>query len=79
MLSKGEFHGQARRVEGPEAVRSLFEFPNDRAVGQMFLPGTSPPVKRIESLERRVDVAEFVAIARAVGIDAEDLFRLAIR
>jgi transcriptional regulator with XRE-family HTH domain len=26
-------------------------------------------VQRIESLERRVDVAEFIAIARATGVD----------
>jgi ribosome-binding protein aMBF1 (putative translation factor) len=36
-----------------------------------------PPnwIQRIESLERRVDVAEFIAIAKAVGADAMDLFR----
>ena len=36
-----------------------------------------PPnwVQRIESLERRVDVAEFIAIAKAVGTDPAELFR----
>ena len=36
-----------------------------------------PPnwVQRIESLERRVDVAEFIAIAKAVGVDPAELFR----
>jgi transcriptional regulator with XRE-family HTH domain len=40
-----------------------------------------PPnwIQRIESLERRVDVAEFIAIAKAVGADAVDLFRVATR
>ena len=36
-----------------------------------------PPnwIQRIESLERRVDVAEFIVIAKAVGADAAGLFR----
>ena len=36
-----------------------------------------PPnwIQRIESLERRVDVAEFIAIAKAVGADPAGLFR----
>lgn len=36
-----------------------------------------PPnwIQRIESLERRVDVAEFIAIAAAVGADAVELLR----
>ena len=36
-----------------------------------------PPnwIQRIESLERRVDVAEFIAIAKAVGADPAELFR----
>jgi len=36
-----------------------------------------PPnwIQRIESLERRVDVAEFITIAKAVGADAGGLFR----
>ena len=36
-----------------------------------------PPnwIQRIESLERRVDVAEFIAIAKALGADAVELFR----
>lgn len=39
-----------------------------------------PPnwIQRIESLERRVDVAEFIAIAKAVGADAAELFREAL-
>ena len=39
-----------------------------------------PPnwIQRIESLERRVDVAEFIAIAKAVGADAVELFREAL-
>ncbi len=39
-----------------------------------------PPnwIQRIESLERRVDVAEFITIAKAVGADAAELFREAI-
>ena len=32
-------------------------------------------IQRIESLERRVDVAEFIAIAKAVGADPAELFR----
>jgi transcriptional regulator with XRE-family HTH domain len=40
-----------------------------------------PPnwIQRIESLERRVDVAEFIAIARAVGADPVELFRDALQ
>ena len=40
-----------------------------------------PPnwIQRIETLERRVDVAEFVAIAKAVNADAVELFRQAMR
>ena len=36
-----------------------------------------PPnwIQRIESLERRVDVAEFIVIAKAVGADPAELFR----
>lgn len=36
-----------------------------------------PPnwIQRIESLERRVDVAEFITIAKAVGADPAELFR----
>ena len=36
-----------------------------------------PPnwIQRIEALERRVDVAEFIAIAKAVGADPLELFR----
>ena len=39
-----------------------------------------PPnwIQRIESLERRVDVAEFIAIAGAVGADAVELLREAL-
>ena len=39
-----------------------------------------PPnwIQRIESLERRVDVAELITIAKAVGADAAELFREAI-
>jgi transcriptional regulator with XRE-family HTH domain len=39
-----------------------------------------PPnwIQRIESLERRVDVAEFIAIAAAVGADAVELLRGAL-
>lgn len=39
-----------------------------------------PPnwIQRIESLERRVDVAEFITIAKAVGADAVELFREAL-
>lgn len=36
-------------------------------------------IQRIESLERRVDVAEFIAIARAVGADPVELLRRALR
>ncbi len=40
-----------------------------------------PPnwIQRIETLERRVDVAEFMAIAKAVNADAVELFRQATR
>jgi transcriptional regulator with XRE-family HTH domain len=40
-----------------------------------------PPnwIQRIESLERRVDVAEFIAIAGAVGADAVELLREALQ
>jgi len=40
-----------------------------------------PPnwVQRIETLERRADVAEFMAIAKAVNADAIELFRKAMR
>jgi transcriptional regulator with XRE-family HTH domain len=40
-----------------------------------------PPnwIQRIETLERRLDVAEFMAIAKAVNADAVDLFRQAMR
>jgi transcriptional regulator with XRE-family HTH domain len=40
-----------------------------------------PPnwIQRIESLERRVDVAEFIAIAKAVGADAVELFQDALQ
>lgn len=40
-----------------------------------------PPnwIQRIESLERRVDVAEFIGIAKALGVDAVELFRQAGR
>ena len=36
-----------------------------------------PPnwIQRIEALERRVDVAEFIAIAKAVGADPLELLR----
>jgi transcriptional regulator with XRE-family HTH domain len=39
-----------------------------------------PPnwIQRIESLERRVDVAEFIAIAKATGADPVELFREAL-
>ena len=39
-----------------------------------------PPnwIQRIESLERRVDVAEFIAIARALGADPAELFQGAL-
>ena len=39
-----------------------------------------PPnwIQRIESLERRVDVAEFITIANAVGADPAELFREAL-
>ncbi len=39
-----------------------------------------PPnwIQRIESLERRVDVAEFITIAKAVGADPAELFREAL-
>lgn len=39
-----------------------------------------PPnwIQRIESLERRVDVAEFIAIAGMLGTDAVDLLREAL-
>jgi transcriptional regulator with XRE-family HTH domain len=36
-------------------------------------------IQRIESLERRVDVAEFIAIAKAVGTDPLELLRKALR
>jgi transcriptional regulator with XRE-family HTH domain len=40
-----------------------------------------PPnwIQRIESLERRVDVAEFIAIAKVIGVDAVELFKAAAR
>lgn len=40
-----------------------------------------PPnwIQRIESLERRVDVAEFITIAKAVGADVTELFREVLR
>lgn len=39
-----------------------------------------PPnwIQRIESLERRVDVAEFITIAKTVGADPAELFREAL-
>ena len=39
-----------------------------------------PPnwIQRIESLERRVDVAEFIAIARALGAKPAELFQDAL-
>lgn len=39
-----------------------------------------PPnwIQRIESLERRVDVAEFITIAKAVGADPAELFQEAM-
>ena len=39
-----------------------------------------PPnwIQRIESLERRVDVAEFIAIAKALGADPAELFQGAL-
>jgi transcriptional regulator with XRE-family HTH domain len=36
-------------------------------------------IQRIESLERRVDVAEFIAIAKAVNADPVELLRRALR
>ena len=36
-------------------------------------------MQRIESLERRVDVAEFIAIARTIGIDPLELLRRVLR
>jgi hypothetical protein len=36
-------------------------------------------IQRSESLERRVDVAEFIAIAKAVGVASAELFRQAGR
>ncbi len=40
-----------------------------------------PPnwIQRIESLERRVDVAEFLAIAKALSADPIELLRQAMR
>jgi transcriptional regulator with XRE-family HTH domain len=40
-----------------------------------------PPnwIQRIESLQRRVDVAEFIAIARAVNIEPGALLRRVLR
>jgi transcriptional regulator with XRE-family HTH domain len=40
-----------------------------------------PPnwIQRIESLERRVDVAEFIAIARAIGVDPVSLLSRVLR
>jgi transcriptional regulator with XRE-family HTH domain len=40
-----------------------------------------PPnwIQRVESLERRLDVAEFIAIAKAVNVDPVELFRTALR
>ena len=40
-----------------------------------------PPnwIQRIESLERRVDVAEFIAIARAVDVDPVSLLSRVLR
>ena len=40
-----------------------------------------PPnwIQRIESLERRLDVAEFIAIAKAVNADPVELFRQVTR
>jgi transcriptional regulator with XRE-family HTH domain len=40
-----------------------------------------PPnwIQRIESLERRVDVAEFIAIARALGVDPRSLLSRVLR
>jgi transcriptional regulator with XRE-family HTH domain len=40
-----------------------------------------PPnwIQRIESLERRVDVAEFMAISKVIGVDPVDLFESALR
>lgn len=40
-----------------------------------------PPnwIQRIESLERRVDVAEFIGIAKVLGADAVELFREALQ
>ena len=35
-------------------------------------------IQRIESLERRVDVAEFIDIAKATGADPVELFREAL-
>jgi transcriptional regulator with XRE-family HTH domain len=42
---------------------------------------SEPPnwIQRIESLERRVDVAEFIAIAKAAGVDPIELFKSALR
>ena len=39
-----------------------------------------PPnwIQRIESLERRVDVAEFIAIAKALGAEPAELFQDAL-
>lgn len=40
-----------------------------------------PPnwIQRIESLERRVDVAEFIAIARAIDVDPVSLLSRVLR
>ena len=40
-----------------------------------------PPnwIQRVESLERRLDVAEFIAVAKAVNADPVELFRQALR
>ena len=53
----------------------------DLSQRQLSVKLGEPPnwVQRVESLERRVDVAEFIRIARALGIEPGALFARILR
>lgn len=53
----------------------------DLSQRQLSVKLGEPPnwIQRVESLERRVDVAEFIRIARALGIEPSALFARILR
>lgn len=71
-------------VASPEyrvIVMALRSARSEMAVSQRELAKRlgKPPsfINKIELLERRVDVLEFIAIARALGLDASELLKTA--